>query len=489
MVIFRGVKRSLLFFLLCTAVSIQWVGVGDPWNAKQEGITGAVYSLCGRNFVRHGFMETEFIPFRNAGAISPEEFHFYVNHPPLVPILVALSFKIFGVHEWAARLVPLLFSLGSLWMIYLLGKRFWSLETARTAAFIASILPIFSYYAKHVDVLGSTLLFFVLLTWITYECWIATRKPKWLLIALLSFSGAMMTEWDAVLLAIFFPFDLVFFKKEKIWSWRVWIFPMTEACFLLFFTLHLYHGVGEAFLAPILQALKFHRTSIRLWDYFQRIGLYALVFINPFGVILAISGCWITLQEERGRCETKKRLLLFLFGMGVFHAFFFPNFTWIHRHAFFMLTPAIAYAAAIAVTRLSSWASRSRTRRLWALLFGLLFIGSSLMTTLAIQHWSRSATARELGEFIRARSQFDEVVLTSGPHLYPVLFYADRKIRFSVQSRERFEDLLRQEKGSVRLFVLDKHDPIGEDFNRYLHDRYPTETIGDYLFFRLPVRR
>lgn len=83
----------------------------------------AVMSTGARNHLRYGFGTTKFALVVDSGPRTPEHFTYYTNHPPLVPVLVSLSFALFGQHEWAARLVPIACSVSSLILIFILGAR------------------------------------------------------------------------------------------------------------------------------------------------------------------------------------------------------------------------------------------------------------------------------------------------------------------------------------------------------------------------------
>src|SRR5204862_7065639 len=47
----------------------------------------------------------------------------YLDKPPLMYWLVALSYGVFGAHDWSARLVPALAVHGCVLLTYLLGRR------------------------------------------------------------------------------------------------------------------------------------------------------------------------------------------------------------------------------------------------------------------------------------------------------------------------------------------------------------------------------
>lgn len=65
----------------------------------------------------------------------------YLDKPPLFYWLVMLSYSLFGVHDWAARLVPALAVLGSVATTYLLGRRLVGERAATWGALVLLLGP------------------------------------------------------------------------------------------------------------------------------------------------------------------------------------------------------------------------------------------------------------------------------------------------------------------------------------------------------------
>jgi 4-amino-4-deoxy-L-arabinose transferase-like glycosyltransferase len=66
----------------------------------------------------------------------------------IYPYLVALLYKIFGLHDFLGRLVAIAFSMGTVGMLYLLGKRYYDATTGLVAASVFAILPMSVYYTR-----------------------------------------------------------------------------------------------------------------------------------------------------------------------------------------------------------------------------------------------------------------------------------------------------------------------------------------------------
>src|SRR5688572_21712844 len=83
----------------------------EPWVGSHNAWGGAFYGNVARNFVRYGYLQTEFAPVVSTGLVDPSQFEVYYHHPVLSMWLTGLSFHAFGIHEWSARLAPLVFGL------------------------------------------------------------------------------------------------------------------------------------------------------------------------------------------------------------------------------------------------------------------------------------------------------------------------------------------------------------------------------------------
>ena len=66
----------------------------------------------------------------------------------IYPYLVALLYKIFGFHDFLGRLVSIAFSMGTVGMLYLLGKRYYDASTGLIAAGVFAVLPMSVYYTR-----------------------------------------------------------------------------------------------------------------------------------------------------------------------------------------------------------------------------------------------------------------------------------------------------------------------------------------------------
>ncbi len=116
--------------------------------------------------------------------------------PPLFTWLAALSFKVFGFHEWAGRLPSMLFGFGTLILFYLFLL---SIIKDYVLSILISVgLAIsFAFIGQHGITSGeydSTLNFFVLLSFISIYKLFFEQKGKWVYLLAISLGLGFMTK-------------------------------------------------------------------------------------------------------------------------------------------------------------------------------------------------------------------------------------------------------------------------------------------------------
>ena len=65
----------------------------------------------------------------------------YLEKPPLLYWLTAISYEVFGVHDWAARLPPALAVHGTIFLVYFFGRRIFGDRAAFRGALVLSLAP------------------------------------------------------------------------------------------------------------------------------------------------------------------------------------------------------------------------------------------------------------------------------------------------------------------------------------------------------------
>ena len=193
-----------LILILVTVLSCY--RIAEPaWDdthgkAPLDGFHGSILTEYGRiaqNYLKFGYLRTKFGQTTNYGWVEPlESFQYRFDHPALSPWLISVGFRLFGIHEWSARLVYVLSSLATLSLVFFLVCRLARGRTALFASLLLSLTPMYIYYGKMPDKHFLATLF-SLLTFFFYYCWIETRKGGHYLGMYVSFVLGTLSDWVA----------------------------------------------------------------------------------------------------------------------------------------------------------------------------------------------------------------------------------------------------------------------------------------------------
>lgn len=200
-----------------------------------------------RNFVKEGwdFLKPRIdnMTFLHTSTISNPQRLFLVE-PPIYQTVVAIFYRFFGLKELWARLVSVLFSLGTMLFLYLLGRRYFGREVGLLTAFFFAVLPYSVFYSR-VILPEAMMLFLSLGLLYFFVRWLEEEKIPWWFISLifgaLAFTQKSFPLFLGLPLAylIFKKYSFNFLRQPKIWLfvifsllpvllWRVWISRFPE---------------------------------------------------------------------------------------------------------------------------------------------------------------------------------------------------------------------------------------------------------------------
>ena len=201
---------SSFFGVVLLFVSLTYSGwmmshaFGGDFHRGYLGHNGARYSIMARNVLRYDVAEFSFVPLLNAACETEPDM--YLHHPPLLHWVMAFVFRVFGEAEDHVRMVPCLFTLLNLVMVYLLGRRILGGSLPGGAcALMAAALPMTSFYGAHIDVQGSPLVFCMLASTYCFCQWLVAFRKAWLFPSLVFLALGTLFDWPALYLCPLFP--------------------------------------------------------------------------------------------------------------------------------------------------------------------------------------------------------------------------------------------------------------------------------------------
>jgi 4-amino-4-deoxy-L-arabinose transferase-like glycosyltransferase len=181
----------------------------------------ALYASAARSFLNDPFkpiLITYPIPGLENNHLFP---HIFLTKPPLIFWLIAASYKIFGINEFAVRFVPATFGVFSIILTYLLAKQIFDKKIALLSSLLLSLCQFHIKYSRQ-GMLDVPLTFFFLLTLFLFIKGFNSKieSPLMFVLAGISQGLAILTKWHAAL----FPtitivlFILLLKKREFLFS-------------------------------------------------------------------------------------------------------------------------------------------------------------------------------------------------------------------------------------------------------------------------------
>ncbi len=234
---------AVIFLIVLGAFWVRLYKIDNPvadWHSWRQADTAAV----SRNFYQDGFTPL-FPKYDDMSGVAENpipntERYRYVEFP-IYNSLVYLAYLANGrVDEKLARFVSIIFSLGSIVLVYLIGKRYFKEFTGLVAAFLFAFLP-FNIFFSRVILPEPSLVFWSLGMFFFGDLWISSgRRSRYFFPAILFTALAFLTKPVAIF--YFLPLIYLIYKKEgRFWPihkeylyflilgfvpiliWRVWM--------------------------------------------------------------------------------------------------------------------------------------------------------------------------------------------------------------------------------------------------------------------------
>jgi 4-amino-4-deoxy-L-arabinose transferase-like glycosyltransferase len=210
-------KKPILLVLLL-ALGLRLYHVNFPvagWHSWRQADTSAI----ARNFYENGFKL--FYPQIDWGGNSPG---FVESEFQLYPFLVSLLYALFGVSDMWGRLLSTIFSIATIYGLYLLARKHVSEQVALWASLFYAILPLTIYFGRAFMPESAIAMSSVLgIYW--FSVWLDTGALKDYILAWFFVSLAVLLKIPTLYLGMPLAF-LAWQKHGKAFlkMWELWLF-------------------------------------------------------------------------------------------------------------------------------------------------------------------------------------------------------------------------------------------------------------------------
>lgn len=450
-------SHKYLLLVLIFAACLLTIYIDRPFIGHHE-YNGAVYSTIARNFNRYGIINTKFAQIENQDKAQPGDFYFMTHHPPILTVLLSISFGIFGEGEKAARLVPIIFSLLTLILIYGLADKYFDKKTAILAIALASISPIFIYYGKLPvqEVLGLPV---ILLSTFLYFRFFARPNVHNFLILTSSMVIGNFTSWPAYYVGAIFALHYLFFGKSK----NKWViaasFPLICIATFAAYIFNLYLITGNTFGGNLNGAFLQRLNIAQLGQPASLKDLLVLQvrWLNAYygKILIILSGgasLYLALNFKRFYKQEKYQLLFFLLLIGTTHLIIFREVAQYHDYFLIYLLPFITMTASLGtLSALSFLKLKTSLQIIGVVILLVLILSSTFPFTKALVNSNEFREGVNLGKYINANTQSGDQVLILSPEFKKYFegfteYYSDRKLSYNNPGKKQLEQIISSKK-------------------------------------------
>lgn len=488
----------ILFFIIIITGSIIFKNVGQKFNWSHD-YPSAHHSTNAISHIKYGLSITKGALVRNNNPTLPENLLISNHHPPSLPLIIAASYKIFGISESVSRGTMAFISLVNVILIYIAASLFIDRKTGIISSLIYSFLPLQLWYATKINH-EPLVVMFVLATFIAYYYW--NNKPSVLRLFFLvvMYSLGTTTGWAAyytggIIPAFHLSSKLLVNKALSKNDLYILVLPFCGIAMFGLFLLHLYL-VDSSLLANLFHLAQERIGTIDSYNNptFSNISLLVkttersvLFFTLPvisiafFGVLYCIT---LISNKDLTGVQYKKSLFiisLWLFGMS--HLIVFRNVSWVHSFLVYYLMPAIAVTTAYIFC---DQFYHNKQKYIFGGIFLLLFLPISLYQTRQLTWTGKIPNIIPLSKKIEQNVPSDSIIFsaaTNHPYLHPALpHYSHRDYIFEVETVQQLEQLLQEWPNSHPYFLMHEGPSVDHERTKallsYLNSKnYPVKSF------------
>lgn len=407
-------KNQVIILIVLGAILLRAWGFTRPFGAGLWDIGFQAY--LAKNHYLHGILNDNFL---NVVAYGSEGNIYHLTHPPLVQIFIYLSFLIFGVTAWAAKLVPIFFSVGSLILVYLLVLKVWDdKKVAWIAAIVFAVMPMAVHFGRVVNFEAVTL-FFVVLTLYSYLK--LENKQKWtFVILLLGITGGLLSDW-----AYYFILPAIFLHAMFIKRNRKEVFLACGYAFIVFllYLSYVNYIVGEDIVGILGARVEYRSGYSYLFDgaFYKR--LFDRNYFYFTSVPLACSVGYLFLSKFSNFKSRVKFIIPLLFFQPFIYLVLFPQAANIHNWHLYYFNVIVSIIVGLVIGNLIIVKGRiiGKVSKLFAVGLFMMFLFQAGLTLYEINVTKYDDSAYQVANLVNEyTAENDKVYLVQylGPEFY-----------------------------------------------------------------------
>lgn len=483
----KALQKKLYVVIFILALLVLSINIGKPFVGHHDFMS-AFEGMQARNYLKYGLWKLKF------GAVSShvqgpvEELRsFTVSYLPLLSILISVSFSIFGVIEWAERLIPALFtSIGALFF-FLICRKLWNQKVALMASLFYILNPMFIYFGK-LPAPDMPVLSLMLISFYFYIKWLEKDRDLFFYLLNASLFIGGLFGWTIVYFGPLIILHSLIVRKFKV---KLFI-PVLITLFTIFLQLfHTFILTGSFLSSGQLALIKFRfaesnfsfgGVQFNLINYIkQEIAWFQAYFTR---VVLILSSIYVIFNLNK-HLNTQKASILFLLGLGVAHPIIFSRYVFVHDFLNIYILPFLAISAALGLLMIVNIAKKHiKNQRLiftLILIILIIFIFERIKFTRALLDTQMNKPGKDVAIILNELQRKDnEAVIVSArfKEFYEVFINYYSKYSYAVTSEGLLTGELKNNK--YKYVIAIDEDIADRKLYNSLVKKYKSEERGIY---------
>jgi 4-amino-4-deoxy-L-arabinose transferase-like glycosyltransferase len=136
-------------------------------------------------------------------------------YPPLFDAVLVGFFRILGITVLSARLVSLVFSILSLWVVFELVCRLYGVKTALVASVLLGLFPGY-YWLSRVAMIETMMVFFFVLSLFFFFSWLRSRQDKMLVFGGLALGLGFLTKYQVFVAGVIMLVSILLLARHHL---------------------------------------------------------------------------------------------------------------------------------------------------------------------------------------------------------------------------------------------------------------------------------
>lgn len=409
-------NNYLLLLIIVIGLLLRLYKISSPlldlYPVRQE-----MNAMLARSFFRNGINifnpQADFF-----GSGNP----YFVLQFPLIEILSAIGYYFVGLKECVGRFLSVLFSLGSIVLLYKTVKLLFEENTALLAAFLLAVLPISLYFGR-TFMCESPMIFFSIGIVLSAYHWLVEGKKIWAVVCGVFSAIAFLTKIPTVyMLAIviylaYLRNGFKFILKKDFFLFLILSVMPALLWYSLMMSEHLFGHVTE--ISTLLSYLTWNKFYLRIFESF------AIFILTPLGIPLFIMGF---LMQPNHKVQG---LVYVWFCALLFYLFRTPDVNAFHYYYQLPFVPVVCIFIARALSKMLDhgfWRgtifSNFKGSTIVLVVCGIIAI-TSFVAIQPFYKWNR--VTYNVGKFIEANTPASTLLIAGRCTQEGPLYYTDRK--------------------------------------------------------------